>query len=708
MFLHHAAIFFHQVKETLNCFLPLSSKESSTIMHSHTRNDIQQDSSEISQPQSAAEVDELVFVVDEMSDSEGETDDSLEENKKHESRDYAESDEALSLDDLLQEKAVRIEALERMNRIKEERLQLLQQKFNETKAKHKEGIYWLQLELDGARRDSNATEEHMAELMNDLQSMTKIPNPNELSEKMFRDKTVMNYEQVIASMQNQISMMKTSAGEIVKTLKEEISELMEDRASMEVDLMNQLSVLANEKAIREAEMEHQLKAKSDMIQRLLSAGGTTSTSAETTDVEEYEAEIIRLTEEKMKIEETMSRECEQAYEEVQKLELANAELKADLDRVEERLESSHQGSSNGFSRSFAEQQEETMVAIKSLRDIWERTEGAIATVSEQLRANPLGGSDGEENMLLSTLDTASLVHHQANISLALIELKLKNSVEQLKNSTNGDSSPNDTSVHKQMETIQEQVLLVLKQVEKKISGQFQDIQKSVLEDSKHMQVEAQGRASTLDAMDDERKAFGGEIERLKSAAAAASRSSENGKSSLLSDIYASNAANGISRAVMNQLQTETLRVIERINEKNTLIQAMQKKLEESKASEERLKKELKRALRSGKPTTPTKANASPNEYLKKPNTEAFNAVSPNSSKTSSPTPKPTTRRQSAATPMQSPSPTPKSATRRHSDATPMLSPKATVSKMPMISPLAPSPREISKPRRQSLSNPIAS
>ena len=294
--------------------------------------------------QESSEGYEEVSVLDEVT-TDGEDDDEEEEeddnNDAHSGHDQVDDNhphETSSLDDLLQEKNARIEGLERANRMKDERLQILQQKLNETKTKHKEGIYWLQLELDNARRQNDATEEQMGELLNDLQSMTKLPNPKDTPEAVLRDATIKNYEQALASMENQLTMIKTSAGEVVKTLKEEIAELMEDRASMEVDLLNQLAVLDNEKSTQEAEYEHELKAKSDTIRRLLCAGGTATTSAETAELEEYEAEISRLIDSKKKVEEKLTKDCEQAYEEVQRLELANARLKADLEQAEEDLE----------------------------------------------------------------------------------------------------------------------------------------------------------------------------------------------------------------------------------------------------------------------------------------------------------------------------------------------------------------------------------
>ncbi len=642
--------------------------------------------------------DEVSVLDDAATDSSGDDaaddDDEEVEDDGHSDHDDADNNrnETISLDDLLLEKNARIEALERASRMKDERLQLLQQKLNETKTRHKEGIYWLQLELDNARRENNATEEQMGELLSDLQGMTKLPNPAEVSEEVLRDATIKNYEQALASMENQITMIKTSAGEVVKTLKEEIAELMEDRASMEVDLLNQLAALDNEKSIREAEFEHELKAKHDTIRRLLSAGGTATTSAETADLEEYEAEISRLMEDKKKIEEKLTEDCEQAYEEVQRLELANARLKADLDRAEDDLElfqsEGDPDKTKEALQTIAREREDTVEALQSVAAIWEKANAAIVALEDsmdQLRPDDDVPVKGDRERLLSTLETASLVHGQVKVSLMLIELKLRNQLQSLKNDKlqTGLTNHCDDKVVEQMKSIQTDVLKVIAQVEATLSGQIQEIEQRTLEETRSMKEAIQKRSVTLDTMQIEHKALEEEISRLKATngSAVVNLKDEEAKSSSNNDNDA--VLNGISRAIVDELQLEVLRILERVKEKNTLIEAMKRKIEENKASEERLKKELKRALRK-QATSPKLQNGN----------KASETVSP--------------RRSPKAAVIATISPTspvprsPVKSIRRSSLDAPLTSPKIVNSG---ISPLAPSPREL-KSRVSLLVSPI--
>jgi hypothetical protein len=632
-----------------------------------------------------------VSVVDESTDSEGE--EGRHGQHKARRRRLVDEDDALSLEDLLQEKNSRIEALELANRMKDERLTLLEQKLNDTKVKDKEGIYWLQLELDGARRDHDAVEEHMAELMNDLQNVRKIPNPNEVSEVVLRDATITNYELVIASMENQITMIKTSAGEVVKTLKEEIAELMEDRACMEVTLMNQLAALDREKSVREAEWEHALRSKNDTVHRLLSSGGTASTPADESAYREYyEAEIARLAASMKEMEERMREECGQAYEEVQRLELEKAELKAELDRAEENLELRYAETTQQVDfvdpKGISRERDDAMESLDSVREILKKTEYSMQVLTESMvRLQPETWSmiEDDRKILLSTLQTALLVHEHANVSLSLTELKLRNQFQNLKNDKlagQAEGAPvDDRAIYDQMKSIQSDVLNVVNQVETRFMSQIRDIERKALKEALAMKSEAQDRCEALKSLEGEQTALEDEIVRLKSIVRNVDGptkfeergSAPNPNGSLL---------NGINKDLLDQLQVEALRVIERVKEKNVLIQVMQKRLEARMASEERLKRELKRALRHSKVASPMKSPGEASDKL---------------------SPKPASGQASSSPSWSSPLVTPKQHS-RHKIPGAVGSPRPS---MPTISPLAPSPRETIRAKIQHLANELS-
>jgi hypothetical protein len=277
---------------------------------------------------------------------------------------------------------------------------------------------------------------------------------------------------------------------------------------------------------------------------------------------------------------------------------------------------------------------------------------------------------------LATLETASLVHGQIKVSLMLIELKLRNQLQSLKNDrlqTDSISVSNHDNVLQQMKSVQSDVMKVVSQVETTLSGQIQEIERRTLEETKLMKEAIQKRATALDTMQAERQALQDEVKRLKSINGTSNGNNKKNaseKSSLNQD--GDKVLNGISREILDQLHVEALRVIERVTEKNNLITAMKAKIEEHKASEERLKKELKRALR--KQTTVSKSQESQKA------TE--NNVSPRES------PKAVVGVLSPMSPLPR---SPVKSSRLHSMNPPLTSPKAMSS---TISPIAPSPREL--------------
>lgn len=601
-----------------------------------------------------------------------------------------EADGDVSMEEMLQAKDARIRALERANKMKDEQLLHLQEEINALNARHKDGIYWLQVELDSARREKDATEEQMAELMGDLQGMTALPKSPESAE-VLKDATIQNYIQAMASMEHQMSMIKTSAGEVVKTLKEEIADLMEDRGRMELDLLNQLAQLDSQMSLKGAEYERDLRSKDEVIQRLMTNRAVSTTA----DLEEYEAEIARLMEAKKIAESKLSKEREQSDEEVQRLELENSKLEHKLAQAEEdlahyRSEGNTEGTMHALEH-IANERQHIISILEQVAVVWEKADGAIRTLEDsmdKLRPDDDIAVKGDRERLLSTLETASLVHGQIKVSLLLIELKLRNQLQSLKNDklSMGWAAPNDNKVIESMEAIQVDVMKVLGQVEDTLSRQIREMQEKTLEETKLMKEAILKRSKTLESMQLEHKVLEEEIERIKST---------SGKSEAKSH---SNGAvlNGVSKSVVDSLHFEVLRVIERVREKNELIQALRLEVESHKVTEEKLKKELKRLVRKSTPTKSTNGK------------ERSTTTSPRQSP----------KKKTANVPSVTPSSPPRSPTRSSKKPTngnvynsPQPSPAVTLgiasahtSASQMLK-LKPSPREISKGKVTALMSP---
>jgi len=661
---------------------------------------------------------EIVSVVDEYTDDDGGDFRNTDSDHRAIRHRRDKDEESIYYEDLLQEKDTRIEELEAANRMKDDLLQILEQRLNETRVKNKEGIYWLQLELDAARRDHDATEESMAELMNDLQSMTAIPNPNEVTEEILRDAINTNYQQVIASLENQITMIKTSAGEVVKTLKEEIAELMEDRASIEVTLMNQLAALDNEKSVREAQLKQELRSKDDTIQQMMSIHGEASKPMELPEREQYEIVISQLTDTMKMMEERTRGECEQSYEAVLRLELENAELKADLDRAEEnigtlRAEMIPEPEVYDLKRISRELQDATE-SIESVREMWTKMDASINVLTASITTLQSSGSGGggskNRTILKTSLHTASLLHEQAKLSLSLIELKLQNAFQDIQNErrtseTNGVVPSDDEAVLDQMKEIQSEVMKVLMQVDTKISKRIRDVERRALrETTTTTTTDVHMRSEPIKSTDGEDMIL--EEELVESIIDTSLESTKNSDSR---GEQGTTSSMTISKEMLDKLEMETLRVIERIKEKNRLIQTMHKRLRAALASEEQLKSQLKLARRSTRPIDPptksmlvAEANLvgigpSPRRVTPRSNTTSLHTPGMNGTSHGTATAGRFAYNGTLLSPM--------STDPSRSAADIVVSPKYATGP---ISPIRPSPREISKGRIQAALSPSSS
>jgi len=173
------------------------------------------------------------------------------------------------------------------NSEKDRRLERLEKEFNDHNIQHKEGIYWLRLQLETSRHEKNAADERIAELQNELRRLSSehpsrnismdpticdsIGNGDEKDNLITRlQSRVEKYESSFVVMEVQMEMIKSSSGQVVKTLKEEIADLMEDRTRSELDLLNQLSELDNENRRRQLEYTLELHNKDEKIEILRS------------------------------------------------------------------------------------------------------------------------------------------------------------------------------------------------------------------------------------------------------------------------------------------------------------------------------------------------------------------------------------------------------------------------------------------------------
>jgi hypothetical protein len=601
----------------------------------------------------------------------------------------------------------RIELLMQANKEKEERLEKLEKKLNDQQVQKKEGIYWLQLQLDTARREKDAAEERMAELQADLQHIVhmeeKTPTPEESGDAELHQK-LQKYETTMGVMENQLTMIKTSSGEVIKTLKEEIADLMDQNSRMEVDLLNQISTLDREKQRAELEFELRLNEKDETIAHLQSQK-INDVQVSPSDIKALQEEVKKLRLFKQFAEEAGEKERAESNELIHRLKEGEKKLQRELDAAMEDLKVLRSKGGIREAAKVLDRVAQEREAINSDMDrvgtIWELADASISYLEgtiDQLR--PIDAATGKVNQkkMLTTLESASLLHGEIKVSLLLIELKLRNQLQCLKNDklTLGSEAPSDEEVIKKMEEIQKDALTALQQVETTLTEQMKELEETALKDTAQMKIALQERVKTLEEMKTEYSVLEGEISQLKLSNHDSVGDIGNSSSSGEQAVKGRNDGQvvAVSSPVMNQLHAEIVRIVDRIQEKNATILSLKKELEEHKAREENLRKELKRALRNnnaGGLQTPTKSKT---KKIISPEKKQLLLHSGISSPTKSGVKTPLKVKDSLSA-RYGITQSPASATMPH---TPNSS----------IRPLQPSPREISRPRFSPGSPPLTS
>jgi hypothetical protein len=546
-------------------------------------------------------------------------------------------DPDFSLDELLVEKVERIAFLERIKDIQDGQLEEIQTHLNVSEIKHKEELYFLQLELDNQKRDNVANEERMAELYQDLQDM--VTNPSEAFynsssssldlEKLDSDTAqyiaqlqhkVETYERTMGVLDNQITMVKTSCDHVVKTMKEEIADLMEDRCRIEIDLLNQLARMDTDKRQQTIELKEQVQHKKNVIARLKITQGGIGGAAGSHDYqhsEELESEIARLRSLQKETQDAVDQERADADDTIHRLEDANAKLEQKLESAADvmsilRSQPDSAETSKALDR-ITKEREDVVQALERVSTIWERADASIQHLEnamDQLRPNDNVEIEGDCERLLSTLESASLVHGQVKVSLLLIELKLRNQLGCLNNDKLAMqwAAPPDTKVVEKMRQIQQEALRALGHVQDALSQQIQQMEGNALKETGIMNLTLEERDNALKDMQGHHKTLEEEIQRSQKTRQQASHSAnsptKNGSPIVRSASAEENFLSPekppstpmVNNAVLIILHTEVIKVAEHVQKKNSAIGTLSLELEEYRVREQVLKKELKRVM----------------------------------------------------------------------------------------------------------------
>lgn len=517
-----------------------------------------------------------------------------------------------STDELLKEKDLKIAALERTKNRQDEEISEMRQELGAAEIHHKEELYWLRLELDNLRREKEDVEDRIDTLYRDLKDMEGENMHEDMPPSLDKEYVsnlqaqVGKYVRTLGILEQQTNMVKESCDEVVKNLKEEIADVMDDKIRMEMDLLNQLASLDSEKRELEMEFEDQVQFRDEKIVDLKRGIGVTADAnrgpMEQDKEEELINEISSLKSSKKKLEDELDTERNESDDAIARLEEANTDLEGQIESMTSDLDVMRQGAAAEAVQvldALTRDRQETLTTLERVAMIWEKADDSIQgleDVMDELRPHDEDAVHGDRERLLSTLETASLVHGQIKVSLLLVELKLRNQLSSLKNDKlrMGSGAVPDQNLTDRMTEIQQEALTALDQVEDSLTDQIKQLESLTREETGNVKDSLSERTDELRNMQSQHRKLEAEISRL--------RAEEERRRTREDDEGSSSAGTAVSRALLERLQSEVLTVVERVKEKNETIGRLQTSIDEHKVREAALKKELKRMMKRSRGT----------------------------------------------------------------------------------------------------------
>jgi len=356
----------------------------------------------------------------------------------------------------------------------------------------------------------------------------------------------------------------------------------------------------------EIEFEEQVKIRDDKITDLKQGVGVVAASDEKSGGQENQEdarnEISNLKTSKKKLQDELVSERNEADDAIAHLEKSNADLEQQIDSMTSDLEVMRQGAAAEAVQvldALTRDRQETLTTLERVAMIWEKADDSIQgleDVMDELRPHDEDNVHGDRERLLSTLETASLVHGQIKVSLLLVELKLRNQLSSLKNDKlrMGSGAIPDQNLTERMQEIQQEALTALDQVEDSLTDQIKGLESVTREETGNVKDNLTERTEELRNMQSQHRKLEAEIKRM--------RAEEERRRNREDEEGSGSTGTAVSRAVLERLQNEVLTVVERVKEKNELIGRLQTSIDEHKVREAALKKELKRMMKRSRGT----------------------------------------------------------------------------------------------------------
>jgi hypothetical protein len=390
------------------------------------------------------------------------------------------------------------------------------------------------------------------------------------------------HERMVGVMSNQLNLARSSSDTVVKSLKEEISDIMDEKVRVEMGLMNQLADVDKEKQDLKAKLQgsdyHPQKSTTT------GRGEPKGDDVLQAQVNHLLNENNRLTRELAQRRKESLQKNDQTRHEKDTLSRQVKKLKGDMlmmRSTDEAVQAMDQ---------IRHDRNETLYTLERVAMMWDRADESIQNLESvimELKPNEDHVDDNREQ-LLSTLETASLLHGQAKVSLMLIELKLRNNLACTKNDQLqlGSLTLADPAVNKRISDIQTEAMAAIEEVQGLVSKQIDELGEQAVLEREVIKETLEFKVTDLSIMEARQQLLEQEIAGLQ------------GQDFEMPDEMDANAMElYVSQKALQQLQAEVLQVIERVKEKNESIGRLTATVEEHKVRERSLMDELRRFMR---------------------------------------------------------------------------------------------------------------
>jgi chromosome segregation ATPase len=480
---------------------------------------------------------------------------------------------------------------------------ILQEELNENNVKHREELYWLRLELDTTRREKEAVEDRMAALYRDMQEMEES-KPSRTRPLTVDAKYVVQlqnqlekYERMMRVMNNQLNLVRNSSDAVVKNLKEEISDIMDEKVKVEINLMNQLASMDKEKQDLKTQLQQQSGSPNTNTTSPSRRGGGSSqgSNSNNNSDEKLQAQVKHLLDENNKLTNDAAQQRkeslakgDQTRQEKDALSRQVKKLQGDMlmmRSTDEAVQAMDQ---------MKHDRNETLYTLERVALLWDRADESIQkleSVMMELKPNDEHQDDNREQ-LLSTLETASLVHGQAKVSLMLIELKLRNNLACTKNDQLqlGSLTLADPAVNTRISDIQTEAMSAIEEVQAMLNKEIEGLGEQAALETKVIKETLESKVTALKIMEARQQHLEQEISALQTAEGQDVGGMKDGMDANAMELY-------VSQKGLERLQAEVLQVIDRVKEKNESIGRLTATVEEHKVRERTLMEELRRFMK---------------------------------------------------------------------------------------------------------------